>query len=166
MGIGLKARTHRPIFRGLAAESAEALANSIPELADYITNSVIVGRLPLSNMSNILRPLESVDGNRPTIAVGRREIGPVGTGLKVGRWGLCSSLITTPPPSWVCHVEYSAPLILLCRSRTISVQPASCLFLPVVQNQPIKAEVNNMFASISALYSRRARVSLMDYFLE
>ena len=33
-------------------------------------------------MFNILNPLESADGNRPTIGVGLREIGPVGTGLK------------------------------------------------------------------------------------
>ena len=72
--------------------------DSIPESADYITDAVfffIVGRLPISNMFNILNPMESADGNRPTgigrresadgnrptIAVGRREISPVGTGL-------------------------------------------------------------------------------------
>ena len=32
-------------------------------------------------MFNILNPLESADGSRPTIGVSRREIGPVGTGL-------------------------------------------------------------------------------------
>ena len=67
----VKAYTHRPIFRGVS-ESAD----SIPELADYTTDSVIVGRLPLSNMFNIFNPLE------PTIGVGGRQIGPVGTGLK------------------------------------------------------------------------------------
>ena len=36
------------------------------------TDSVIVGRLSLSNMFNILRPLESADGNRPT-GIGRWE---------------------------------------------------------------------------------------------
>ena len=39
----LKARTHRPIFRGLAAESVVESANSIPESVDYTTDSVIVG---------------------------------------------------------------------------------------------------------------------------
>ena len=81
----LKARTHRPILRGFAAESATESATEsadyTPELADYTTNSVIVGRLSVSNMFNILNPLESADRNRPTIAVGRREIRPVGTGL-------------------------------------------------------------------------------------
>ena len=38
----LKARTYRPIFRGLAAESAVEAADSIPESADYTTDSVIV----------------------------------------------------------------------------------------------------------------------------
>ena len=57
-------------------------ADSIPELADYATNSVIVGQLSLLNMFNGLNPLDLANGNRPTIAVGRREISPVGTGLK------------------------------------------------------------------------------------
>ena len=77
----VKARTHRAILRGFAAESATESADYTPELADYTTNSVIVGRLPLSNMFNILNPLESADGSRPTIGVGRRKIGLVGTGL-------------------------------------------------------------------------------------
>ena len=76
--ITIKARTHRPIFRGFAAESVVESAVSIPELADYTTHSVIVGRLPLLNMLNVLNPLESADGNRPTIAVGQQEISPIG----------------------------------------------------------------------------------------
>ena len=51
--------THRPIVRGLGAESAVELANSIPESDDYTTDSVILGRLSLSNMFNILNPMES-----------------------------------------------------------------------------------------------------------
>ena len=81
ISYNVKARTHRPILRGLAAGSAVESADSIPESADSTTDSVIVSRLPLSNMLNILKPLELADGNRPTFAVGRREIGPVGTGL-------------------------------------------------------------------------------------
>ena len=76
-----KAHTHRPIFRGFVAESVAESADSIPESADYTTDSVIVGRLPLSNMLNILNPLESADGSRLTIIVGRRQLGLVGTGL-------------------------------------------------------------------------------------
>ena len=57
----LKAHTHLPIFRGFVAESAVELADLISELADYTTDFVIVGRLPLSNMFNILNPLESAD---------------------------------------------------------------------------------------------------------
>ena len=77
----MKARTHRPIFRGFAAESAVESADSGIESADSTTDSVIVGRLSISNMFNILNPLESADGM--TIGVGRRQIGLVGTGLKV-----------------------------------------------------------------------------------
>ena len=86
--VTVKAHTQRPIFRGFVVESAiesadsiPELANSIPELADYTTDSVIVGRLPLSNMFNILNPLESADGSRQTIGVGQRQIGIVGMGL-------------------------------------------------------------------------------------
>ena len=67
--IALKAHTHRPIFRGFVVESAVELADSIPALAVYTTDSVIVGRLPLSNMFNILNLLELADGNQSTIAV-------------------------------------------------------------------------------------------------
>ena len=43
-GVGrLKARTHRPIFRGFVAESAVESADSIPESADSTTDCVIVG---------------------------------------------------------------------------------------------------------------------------
>ena len=56
----LKACTHRPIFRGLAAESAVSKsADSIPDWANSTTDSVIVGRLFLLNILNILNPLES-----------------------------------------------------------------------------------------------------------
>ena len=61
------------IFREFAAESEVELAHSIPESADYTAASVIVGRLPLSDMFNILNPLESADTNWLTIAVGLRE---------------------------------------------------------------------------------------------
>ena len=63
---------------GFAAESEVESANSIPESTDYTTDSVTVGRLPLSNMFNMLNPLESADR---TAIVGRQEISPVGTGL-------------------------------------------------------------------------------------
>ena len=65
-------KPHRTIFKELLTESA----------VESTTDSVKVGRLALSNMFNILNPLESADGNRPTIAVSQREISPVGTGLK------------------------------------------------------------------------------------
>ena len=77
----LKARTHRPILRGFEAESAVESADFIPESADSTTDFTLVGRLSISNMFNILKPLESADGNRPTIAVGRRQMGLVGAGL-------------------------------------------------------------------------------------
>ena len=72
--MSLKACTHRLIFTGSSEESAV-------ESADSTTDSVIVGQLALSNIFNILNPLESDDGNRPSFGVGRREIGPVGTNL-------------------------------------------------------------------------------------
>ena len=80
----VKPHTHRPILRGFIADSAVESADSIPESADSttdFTNFTIVGRLSISNMFVILNPLESADDSRLTIAVGRREIGPVGTGL-------------------------------------------------------------------------------------
>ena len=49
-----KVHAHRPIFRGFLAE---LVVESIPESADYTTDSVIVRRLPLSNMFNIFNPL-------------------------------------------------------------------------------------------------------------
>ena len=42
-------------------------------------------------MFNILKPLESADWSRPTIRVGRREIGPVGTALKSNHCVLLTS---------------------------------------------------------------------------
>ena len=61
--FSFKARTHKPIFKGFAAESVVESTDSIPELADSITYSVIDGRLYMLNMFNILNPLESADGN-------------------------------------------------------------------------------------------------------
>ena len=67
LNTSVKAHTHRAIFRGFRAESAVESVDSIPESADYTTDSVIVGRLPLSNMFNILNPLELADYcRRPT----------------------------------------------------------------------------------------------------
>ena len=60
-GTPLEGRTHRPIFRGFAAESAVELADSIPELADSTTDFVIVHRLSIFNMFDIQNPLESAD---------------------------------------------------------------------------------------------------------
>ena len=54
-----KARTHRPIFRGFAAESAVEPADSIPESANSITDFVVVGRLPVLNMFNIYTLIQS-----------------------------------------------------------------------------------------------------------
>ena len=86
--FSVKARTHRPILRGFSAELATESADYTPESADYTTDSVIVGRLPLSNMYSILNVPESADWKRPTIALGRREMGLVGTGLKDAQEGL------------------------------------------------------------------------------
>ena len=68
-------------FQSIGSRIGGSIGRFIPELADYTTDSVIVGRLPLSNTSNFSSPLESADGDWPTIAVGQPEIGPVGTGL-------------------------------------------------------------------------------------
>ena len=65
-----KARTHRAIFTGSAAESVIESADVFAESAGSTSDSVIVGHLSLSNMFNILSLLESADGNRPTIRVG------------------------------------------------------------------------------------------------
>ena len=43
LNTSVKAHTHRAIFRGFRAESAVESVNSIPESADYTTDSVIVG---------------------------------------------------------------------------------------------------------------------------
>ena len=45
-----KARTHRLIFRGLSAESADSTANFL-----------IAGRLPVLNMFNISTPIQLAD---------------------------------------------------------------------------------------------------------
>ena len=77
-----------PIFGGSAVKSAIDWADSIAESADSIaesadstTNSVIVSRLSVLNMFDIMKPLESADGNRPTIAVGRRQNSLMGMGF-------------------------------------------------------------------------------------
>ena len=57
----LKARTHRPILRGFEAESAVESADSMPESADSTADFTIVSRLFISNMFNILKPLESAN---------------------------------------------------------------------------------------------------------
>ena len=64
----IKAHTHRPIFRGVAAELVVESADSIPESADSTTDSVIVSRLPVLNIFNISTPIQSADSRRPTIA--------------------------------------------------------------------------------------------------
>ena len=76
-----KARTHRPIFTGSAAESLVELTDSNPESADSITNFVIVDRLPVLNMIDISTPIQSADSSCQTIAVGGRQISLVGMGL-------------------------------------------------------------------------------------
>ena len=50
--------------------SVVELADSTAELADSSTDSVIVGRLSLSNMFNILRPLELADGPMVNLSSG------------------------------------------------------------------------------------------------
>ena len=52
--LPLKARTHRPIFKRFATESVVESADSLPESADSTTDFTKVGRLPLSNMFDIL----------------------------------------------------------------------------------------------------------------
>ena len=62
--LTLKARTHRPIFRGFAAESVVESADSWIESADSTTDFTKVGQLSLSNMFDIR---ESADYcRRPT----------------------------------------------------------------------------------------------------
>ena len=77
----LKTRTHRPTLRWLPVESPVESADSIPESSVSTTNFKIVGRLSISNMFNILNPLESANGRRPSVGVSQWEIGLVGTGL-------------------------------------------------------------------------------------
>ena len=69
LGLGLtsfKAHTHTPIFGGSAVKSAIESADSIGESADCTTNAVIVGQLSVSNMFNVLKPLEVANRHRPT----------------------------------------------------------------------------------------------------
>ena len=56
-----KAHTHRPILRGIIAESAVESADSIPESVDSTTDFTIVGRLSISNMFNIFTPTQLAD---------------------------------------------------------------------------------------------------------
>ena len=74
-------KTYTPILARLGPESVVKSVDSSTEAADSATDSVIVGRLSVSNIFNILNALESANGNQPTIAVGQREMGLVGTGL-------------------------------------------------------------------------------------
>ena len=80
--IGLEAHTHTPILARSWLELAVESADSTTESADSTIDSVIIGRLSLLNRFNILNPLESVDGGRPTIRVGRWKIALVGTDLE------------------------------------------------------------------------------------
>ena len=77
-----KASTHTPTFGELAIESAVESADSSLESADSTTDFVIVGRLPVSDMSNISTPIQSADSSWPTIALGALQIGQVGMSLK------------------------------------------------------------------------------------
>ena len=72
---GLKARTHMPPLGGSSLDSTSYNAES----ADSTTYFTMVCGLSISNMFNILNPLDLL---RPTIGVGQREIGLVGMGLK------------------------------------------------------------------------------------
>ena len=74
--MSIKDHTHRLILRGFSAESAVEWADSILESADSTIDFTIVGRLSISNMFNILDPLESAHGSQPTVGVGQQEIGP------------------------------------------------------------------------------------------
>ena len=56
------AHGNRVIFTGSAVELAVESAYSTAESAYSTTKSVMVGQLPLSNMINILDPLELADG--------------------------------------------------------------------------------------------------------
>ena len=80
--VYLYAHTHRPIFRGIIADSEIELADSISESVDSTINFTIVGRLSISNMFNI--STRSADSSRPTIAVGRLQICLVGIKGKLG----------------------------------------------------------------------------------
>ena len=62
-------------------------------------------------MFNILKPLEAADGNRPTIAVGRREMGLVGTGLYSG--------LIFPPPGNSVLTTYKSIWMTLITTLTI-----------------------------------------------
>ena len=53
---------HQTIFRGFVAELSVESPDSIPESADYTIDSVIVGRLPPSNMFDILSQPTPVSG--------------------------------------------------------------------------------------------------------
>ena len=63
-------------------QSAVETADSITQLANFNTDSVIISPLSLSSMFNILNPMESADRSWPTIGVSRRQISLEVAGLK------------------------------------------------------------------------------------
>ena len=60
--ISLKAHTHTPILARSELESAVELTDCTTESADCTTDSVIVCQLSVLNMFNILKPMESAEG--------------------------------------------------------------------------------------------------------
>ena len=70
---------YTPIFAGSAVESALESVDSSPELADYNTSVMIVGRQPISNMFIFSVAIELADR---IYAVSQLHIGQVGTNLK------------------------------------------------------------------------------------
>ena len=65
----LKARSQTPILEGSLLESMLELADYNTKSADFRTDFVVVGRLPISNMVKICLLIQLADRNRPTIAV-------------------------------------------------------------------------------------------------
>ena len=68
---GSKARTPTPTLGGSVLESTLESADYNTDSADSTIDFTIVGRLSMSYMFNILNPLESADGSRPTSEVDR-----------------------------------------------------------------------------------------------
>ena len=87
-----KACTHTPTFGESGIESAVELAYSSLELADSTTDFVIVGRLPVSNMSNISTPIQFADSSWPTL-VGRL-LPSAHSKLVKWVWALSGSVLT------------------------------------------------------------------------